>query len=93
MTTVCAMYSFVLLADVCEGVGAEGGESVNALSRDRADGVRSLFLEELELKFATGGLHFPLFVRLGSIAMLSAVCQSLNHPAQIPLMNKMKLHK
>jgi hypothetical protein len=62
MTTICAMHSFVLLADVCEGVGTEGRESVNALSRDRADWVRSLFLKELELELATRGLHLPLFV-------------------------------
>ena len=84
MSTISTMHGLVLLRDGGEGVGAEGRETVQALARDGAHGVRGLLLEELELELAAGSLDNFLLVRLGGIAMLSAVGESLNHCAKFP---------
>lgn len=79
MAAISTVDGLVLLADILECEGADGREAIKALSRDRAGGVRSFLLQELILQFATRSPHNALLVRLGGIAVPSAVCESLHH--------------
>ena len=79
VSSVRPMDSLVLLADRAQGPRADSRHTMQALSRNGADGVGSLLLQRLELQTASGGLDDPLLVRLGRVRVTATVRESLHH--------------
>lgn len=79
MTSISSVNCLVLLADTGQGRWSHSWETIEALPGDWARWVRCLLFQFLIHQPPAWGLHDPLLVRLGRIAMPCAIRKPLHH--------------